>query len=644
MKKIILLCCCLGAAAFLQGQQVIYIPNDYPSIQLGINNADPGTVIIVSEGTYFERISFMGKKDLTVASEYYLDKDESHIAKTILDGSQLPYVNKSVVLFIMGEDTTSTLCGFTIRNGEGTLCHEDGKTIKTGGGIFISGSGARIMNNRIVQNHLNYNMFGDTTDIFRGAGIGMEETDGEDWVIIENNVIEQNTCVSNAIEASGAGISIYGNARIINNSIINNTCSGYKNSTAFGAGISCGTNPQWNYYANVVVQGNQISGNYVRSEYNKASYAGALVQHAVTLIRDNQVVQNEVLSGAYSGGTAGIGIWIPLPGTEVSGNTFSRNTSNMWCGALSIKTPYNELEDFTLLVEKNYFLENTANSGGGFVVYNTPVCLQNNIFSGNIANIQGGAIIARQDYPMECTYMLVLVNNSFYGNSANYGGALYSVKSRPNIVNSIFSGNTGTKGPEIFAPYVRDNVRLTYTNIDVKMILGNYEDLGGNFAGDPLFEDLTLLTLRNTSPCIDNGSAYYTCNHGHHHDVPKTSIDNNSRPYNHMFDVGAYEFINDRSKSLPVEKPVLATQVRVYPNPVTDVATFEYSMESPGQTEISVFDLAGRLIAQPVDQYQAEGYYRTNWDVGILPNGIYFYRMTVGGKESAISGKIVVNK
>jgi hypothetical protein len=332
-----------------------------------------------------------------------------------------------------------------------------------------------------------------------------------------------------------------------------------------------------------------------------------------------------------------------LPGTEVSGNTFSRNVSNRWCGALGIKTPSTELEDYTLLVDKNYFFENSASNGAGFVVYNTPVCMQNNVFTSNTANSHGGAVIARQDYIMECTYMLVVLNNSFYGNSANYGGALYSVKAKPYIVNSIFSHDNASKGPEIFAPYSRDQVKITFTNLDLKEVFGNTLDLGGNFAGDPMFEDQVLLTLRNNSPCIDNGAAHYTCNHGHQHDVPKIDISNEARPHNHIFDIGAYEFINDRSKTVPAEVAAPAAQVRVYPNPVMQSATFEYSVEAPGQIEVAIFDLAGRRVAQPVNQYQQAGTYRGTWDVGVLPDGIYFYRMACG-QQPAISGKIVINR
>jgi len=72
-------------------------------------------------------------------------------------------------------------------------------------------------------------------------------------------------------------------------------------------------------------------------------------------------------------------------------------------------------------LRKNYFLSNEANNGGGLVVYNVPVCMQNNVFSGNRAQSHGGAIIARRDYTLPSRYMIVMVNNSFYDNSAIYG-------------------------------------------------------------------------------------------------------------------------------------------------------------------------------------------------------------------------------
>ena len=99
-------------------QTTWYVPDDYGAIQDAIDAAVSDDIIIVKPGTYYENINFMGKA-ITVASKFYLDRKEKHIRKTIINGSQPSNPDSgSVVSFVSGEDTTSVLCGFTIKNGK----------------------------------------------------------------------------------------------------------------------------------------------------------------------------------------------------------------------------------------------------------------------------------------------------------------------------------------------------------------------------------------------------------------------------------------------------------------------------------------------------------------------------------------------
>jgi hypothetical protein len=154
MKKVTLFCCALLTTAALQAQ-IIHVPGDFPTIQSGINAATPGDTVLVSEGTYYEQINFNGKRPLMVASLFLVDGDTSHIGNTIIDGSQITDPDSaSVVYFISGEDTTSVLCGFTIRNGKGTSCFwETYESI--GGGIYAAhGTPGWVIieNNKIFDN------------------------------------------------------------------------------------------------------------------------------------------------------------------------------------------------------------------------------------------------------------------------------------------------------------------------------------------------------------------------------------------------------------------------------------------------------------------------------------------------------------
>ena len=120
MKQKLLFSLILGCITAASDAQIKYVPSDYSTIQAGIEAAGDGDTVLVAEGTYFENINFLGKP-VTVASEFLMDGDTSHISKTIIDGSQYEdWKSASTVRMVSGEDTTSVLMGFTITGGKGT--------------------------------------------------------------------------------------------------------------------------------------------------------------------------------------------------------------------------------------------------------------------------------------------------------------------------------------------------------------------------------------------------------------------------------------------------------------------------------------------------------------------------------------------
>jgi len=71
MKKLTLISLILMTAN-LMFAQIINIPDNYSTIQLGIEAANAGDTVLVEPGTYYENINFLGK-DITVASMYLFD-------------------------------------------------------------------------------------------------------------------------------------------------------------------------------------------------------------------------------------------------------------------------------------------------------------------------------------------------------------------------------------------------------------------------------------------------------------------------------------------------------------------------------------------------------------------------------------------
>jgi hypothetical protein len=124
-------------------QNTWFVPDDFSTIQAGIDGSTNGDTVIVRDGTYFENINFNGKA-ITLSSE----RGPVH---TIIDANQIG----SVVTFNSGESQNSTLEGFSIRNGVGSIgTTVFGTPVLAGGGLFIDGSSPSIRDCFIYNNVL----------------------------------------------------------------------------------------------------------------------------------------------------------------------------------------------------------------------------------------------------------------------------------------------------------------------------------------------------------------------------------------------------------------------------------------------------------------------------------------------------------
>jgi len=235
----------------------INVPADRATIQAAIDAANDGDTIRVAPGTYVENIDFKGKV-ITVESSNGPDT-------TIIDGNQ----QGSAVVFTTSEWNTSILRGFTIRNGRAST---------HGGGIYLDGASPTIINNKIVRNQGCYGagIYAYGSPIIRGnqisgnfsqsdcdgsSGGGMY-LDGGSAQIIQNLItgnsagygggiyfgndagalIANNTFADNDA-SQGSGISIYGYYRTYNGLIINNIIIGNTGQTALYSERDSDLNP-----------------------------------------------------------------------------------------------------------------------------------------------------------------------------------------------------------------------------------------------------------------------------------------------------------------------------------------------------------------------------------------------------------------
>jgi hypothetical protein len=278
MKKLLLFILVMVCFTIGTDAQIIHVTPGLLTIQAGIDSAANGDTVLVAEGTYFENINFKGKA-ITVASQFIMDGDTSHISKTIIDGSQSVNPDTaSVVAMWSGEDTTSVLMGFTITGGTGTI-HDfiDGK-VRGGGGLYISGSGGKIAYNIIEENQVKKtgSQYGH-----EGGGI-FTVVHNNHSLIIRENIIRGNT--AKGIYAMGGGISARGGRIICEyNEITDNLADGIQYSFGGGmAGIFFDVLNGVTYFEGVIheaiVRNNIISGDTSISEWQ--CYGGGGYAHA----------------------------------------------------------------------------------------------------------------------------------------------------------------------------------------------------------------------------------------------------------------------------------------------------------------------------------------------------------------------------
>ena len=177
----------VGLASASAAQATIRVPADVPTIQAGIDAANPGDTVLVAPGTYNENLNYLGKA-ITVTSE-------GGALVTTVDGLGLG----AVVLFHSQEGPGSILDGFTITGGVAST--------NPGAGIgcidLVSGlpSATPLITDSIIK---------DNTSLANGGGVG------------GSAILEDCTIMGNDA-GSGCGGGVWGAATLRRCEVTGNT-------------------------------------------------------------------------------------------------------------------------------------------------------------------------------------------------------------------------------------------------------------------------------------------------------------------------------------------------------------------------------------------------------------------------------------
>lgn len=218
----------LASTPYAHAQSVHHVPADFTTIQQAINAAVNGDTVLVSPGTYLERIS-LGSKLISVRST-----DGPEV--TIIDATFLG----TVVTIASGATRDTIVEGFTLTRGNGG---------SDAGGVRISSASPIIRNNIITDN--------------RGGGSG------------------------NGIASQFSSALIVGN-RITNNRNSGNSSGGGGGGGIYVGGNPCPSNPPptcGTEIRNNVIEGNTAS--FFTSGGGIDIFAGGPVKVIANVIRDN---------------------------------------------------------------------------------------------------------------------------------------------------------------------------------------------------------------------------------------------------------------------------------------------------------------------------------------------------------------------
>ena len=165
---------------------IINVPDDYSTIQAGIDASVDGDTVLIAQGIYFENLIL--QKEIVLTSHAIDDElgsdfhGNENINETIISGPPEPDdPNKGSCLVIRYGDIEPTIFGLTFQDGLGTTMSVNDCDIlsseRSGGAILIYEAYPTIMYNRFLNNGGGENAGGNVVASANGGAISHYDTD-----------------------------------------------------------------------------------------------------------------------------------------------------------------------------------------------------------------------------------------------------------------------------------------------------------------------------------------------------------------------------------------------------------------------------------------------------------------------------------
>ena len=621
-------------------RDTIWVPDDYNTIQAGIDACPRGGTVMVRPGTYPENVSFNGRPLQLMGLE---GADSTFI--------EAPNHSQPGIYFDADDEYVSRIDGFTVRGGEW--------------GIRCQGQHSQPYRLYIVDNVVEYNAGGmglHAICAWVQGNIIRYNFESGGLATIAEPMIVQNTIVYNwGLE--GGGLNLYlasanptiGGSSGMGNVIADNVSTWY----SWGhdiyrhvpSGVVDATYNTWSVYpptefvmyplSEFDTTGGMGPGRIDYDVYVSPSgdnnNSGLDPSHPLRNIHrvigrlippsvgDPRTIH--LLPGTYSFASNEelfpilLHSNVTITGTSAdsvvvdafnyAGGFWARECDNVSFSYMTIRNSAAwaiQAEDGVNLEFRNLNLHH--NDSGIWLFNDSFVTIRNCLFAYNDCGVSGAGILMQDCY-------VEVINSTFYGNVAGeYGGGIACFYSgEMQVLNCILWNNDDAIGyGDIYGSAI-PVITVTYTDIEQGWTAV------GNISLNPMFVDTTEFAfdfhLQPGSPCIDAGNP-----------APVYNDPDGSRN-----DMGVYGGpgaegwvkVPDgvESSTVPYDFGI----VGIYPNPANPRTTVHYYLPAAGFVRFDVYNVLGRRAMKVIDNYVDSGKHEVIIDGRMFGSGIYFCRL-----------------